>query len=56
MVLECDPNRAKLVVSVKAVEIAKERETFDSYMKEQEKEETGSTLGDILGDAFKSEE
>ncbi len=53
MVLECDPNRAKLVVSVKAVEVAKERETFDSYMKEQDKENTGSTLGDILGDALK---
>ena len=56
MVLECDPNRAKLVVSVKAVEVAKERETFDSYMKEQDKENTGSTIGDILGDAFKDEE
>ena len=53
MVLECDPNRAKLVVSVKAVEVAKERETFDSYMKEQEQENTGSTIGDLLGDALK---
>ena len=53
MVLECDPNRAKLVVSVKAVEVAKERETFDSYMKEQEQENTVSTLGDLLGDALK---
>ena len=53
MVLECDPNRAKLVVSVKAVELAKERETFDSYMKEQEQENTGSTIGDLLGDALK---
>lgn len=53
MVLECDPNRAKLVVSVKAVELAKERESFDSYMKEQEQENTGSTIGDLLGDALK---
>lgn len=53
MVLECDPNRAKLVVSVKAVELAKERESFDSYMKEQDKENTGSTIGDLLGDALK---
>lgn len=55
MVLECDPNRAKLVVSVKAVELAKERESFDSYMKEQDKENTGSTIGDLLGDALKEE-
>ena len=53
MVLECDTNRAKLVVSVKAVEVAKERETFDSYMKEQAQENTVSTLGDLLGDALK---
>lgn len=53
MVLECDPNRAKLVVSVKAIEVAKERESFDSYMKEQEQENTGSTIGDLLGDALK---
>jgi predicted RNA-binding protein with RPS1 domain len=37
MVIDCDPSRAKLVVSVKAVELAKERESFDSYMKEQDK-------------------
>lgn len=50
MVLDCDPQRAKLVVSVKAVEVAKERESFDNYMKEQEKEQSGSvsTLGDIF--------
>lgn len=55
MVLDCDPNRAKLVVSVKAVELAKERESFDSYMKEQDKVNTGSTIGDLLGDALKEE-
>ena len=38
----------------KAVELAKERESFDSYMKEQDKVNTGSTLGDLL-DAFKEE-
>lgn len=54
MVIDCDPSRAKLVVSVKAVELAKERESFDSYMKEQDKVNTGSTLGDLL-DAFKEE-
>lgn len=49
-VIEFDGARAKLVVSVKAAELAKERESFDNYMKEQAKEEEGSTttLGDLL--------
>lgn len=47
-VQDCDPLRARLVVSAKSVEAAKERETFDNYMKEQAKEDTVSTLADIF--------
>lgn len=49
-VIECDPLRAKLIVSAKALEAQKERETFDNYMKEQAKEDTTSTFGDLLKD------
>ena len=55
MVQECDPQRARLVVSAKAVEVAKERETFDNYMKEQAKENTTSTLADVFA-ALKDKE
>ncbi len=57
LVMECDSQRAKLVVSIKAVELAKERESFDNYMKEQEKEQNDSvsTLGDILS-AYQDED
>ena len=55
MVQECNPQRARLVVSAKAVEVAKERETFDNYMKEQAKENTTSTLADVFA-ALKDKE
>lgn len=50
IVIESAPQRAKLVVSIKSVELAKERETFDDYMKVQKQEESEqvSTLGDLL--------
>ena len=48
MVQDCDPSVAKLRVSAKALEIAKERETFDKYFAEQEKETPTSTIGDLL--------
>lgn len=48
MVQECDPLVAKLRVSAKAVELAKERETFDKYFAEQAKETPTSTIGDLL--------
>lgn len=55
MVKDCDPSNAKLRVSAKAVEVAKERETFDKYFAEQEKETPTSTIGDLLGN-FKLDE
>lgn len=48
MVQDCDPSVAKLRVSAKAVELAKERETFDKYFAEQAKETPTSTIGDLL--------
>ncbi len=50
MVQDCDPSVAKLRVSAKAVELAKERETFDKYFAEQEKETPTSTIGDLLSE------
>ena len=50
MVQECDPSVAKLRVSAKAVEVAKERATFDKYIEQQDKETPTSTIGDLLGD------
>ncbi len=50
MVKECDPSVAKLRVSAKALELAKERDTFDKYFAEQEKEMPSSTIGDLIGD------
>ena len=49
LVQDCDPSVAKLRVSAKALEIAKERETFDKYFAEQAKETPTSTIGDLLG-------
>lgn len=49
MVKECDPSVAKLRVSAKALEIAKERATFNKYFAEQEKETPTSTIGDLIG-------
>lgn len=49
LVIDADPSRAKLVVSAKALELARERAEFDKYFKEQENETPTSTLGDLLG-------
>ena len=49
MVQDCDPAFAKLRVSAKAIEIAKERDTFDKYFAEQAKELPTNTIGDMLG-------
>lgn len=48
MVLDFESHRAKLLVSVKAVESKKERDTFESYMKEQAQEDTKSTFAELL--------
>lgn len=56
IVKECDPSTAKLRVSSKAIEVAKERETFDKYFEEQEKETPTSTIGDLLGNIKLDEE
>lgn len=53
MVQDFDPTRAKLVVSVRALENAKERATFDNYLKQEADETPTSTLGDLFGDVFK---
>ncbi len=51
-VMECDPLRAKLVVSIKNLENAKERKTFDDYKAKEADETPTSTIGDLLGNAF----
>lgn len=48
LVLNCDPLRAKLLVSVKAIEVNKENESFNKYMKQQAEETPTSTMGDFL--------
>ena len=53
VVLDVDPQRAKLVVSAKANEDAKEKETFEKYFKDQANKMPTNTLGDMLGDALK---
>ncbi len=52
-VTDCDPLRAKLVVSAKILETAKERAEFDKYYKQQEEELPTNTLADLLGDSLK---
>ena len=52
-VTDCDPLRAKLVVSAKLLETKKERAEFDKYYAEQEKELPTNTLAELLGDALK---
>ena len=49
-VLDVDPSRAKLLVSAKALELAKERAEFDKYYKEQEAETPTSTMGELFKD------
>lgn len=58
LVLNCDPLRAKLLVSVKAIELNKERESFDKYMKQQDEDTPVSTMGDIFAglNLFEEEE
>ncbi len=53
MVLECDPGKAKLVVSVKKLENQKERAEFDKYFEKQKEETPSTTFADLLGEAFK---
>lgn len=48
LVLDVDTSRAKLVVSAKALELAKERAEFDKYFKIQESETPSTTLGDVF--------
>ena len=54
-VIDADTSRAKLVVSVKALELAKERAEFDSYYKKQASETPTTTIGDMFAglDLFK---
>ena len=53
MVLECDPGKAKLVVSVKKLENQKERAEFDKYFEKQKEETPSTTFADLLGESFK---
>ena len=53
MVLECDPGKAKLVVSVKKLENQKERAEFDKYFEKQNEETPSTTFADLLGESFK---
>lgn len=48
LVLNCDPLRAKLLVSVKAIELHKERESIDKYMKQQDEDTPVSTMADVF--------
>lgn len=50
IVLACEPLRAKLLVSIKALEVNKERESFDKYMLQQDSETPVSTIGDVFKD------
>lgn len=52
-VTDCDALRAKLVVSAKVLETAKERAEFDKYYAQQEKELPTNTIADLLGDSLK---
>lgn len=52
-VTDCDPLRAKLVVSAKILETVKERAEFDKYYAQQEKELPTNTIADLLGDSLK---
>lgn len=48
LVIDADTSRAKLVVSRKALEVAKERAEFDAYFSKQEEETPTSTLADVF--------
>jgi len=47
-VKQIDPARARLQVSLKANEIAKERSEYDAYNKAQQKELPATTFGDLI--------
>ncbi len=53
MVLECDPGKAKLVVSVKKLDNQKERAEFDHFLEKQKDETPSNTLADLLGESLK---
>jgi len=50
-----EPNNFRLELSIRQIAQDAERADFDAYMKSQKQEEaeTGETLGDLFGDAFK---
>lgn len=48
-----EPLRARLVVSAKSYQYAKERETFNQYFKEQAESIPTTTIADLLGDKLK---
>lgn len=50
MVQDFDASRARLVVSIKNLEVAKEKATYDNYLKKEASETPESTIGDLLGD------
>jgi small subunit ribosomal protein S1 len=54
-VMNFEPNNYKLDLSIRKIAEDAERADFDSYMKVQnaEEAESGETLGDLFGDAFK---
>ena len=48
LVIDADTSRAKLVVSRKALEVAKERAEFEAYFSKQEAETPQSTLAEVF--------
>lgn len=50
LVQDFDASRARLVVSIKQLEIAKERASYDNYLKKEASEKRETTIGDLLGD------
>ena len=58
LVIDADTSRAKLVVSRKALEVAKERAEFEAYFSKQEAETPQSTLAEVFAglNLFEEEE
>lgn len=52
-VKEFDPLNARLVVSSRAYQVAKERDTFNRFLKEQAESIPTTTIADLLGDRIK---
>lgn len=50
LVQDFDASRARLVVSIKQLEIAKEKASYDNYLKKEASEKRETTIGDLLGD------